>query len=110
MSCRVQPRGAPTIDMVEITNYGIDRWTEGDFANTTFEDVARIRGFRVVKVLMLSDKVGDPDSGCRLYVDVADEQSLKVRLTEPDRTESDPPLCDVAYQYLEAAMRTLTSR
>jgi len=109
--CRFLPvYPEPTIELNEITNYGIDRWTDDDVGGGTyFEDVARIRGFRVIKVWTPGQK-DNHDSSCRLYVDVADDQSLKVSIFDADRRASSPPVCEVTYQAAEAAMRTLTSR
>lgn len=108
--CRFLSRSGPDVELDVITNHGIDRWTSDDVGGgTTFEDTARIRGFRVVKVQTPGEK-SFPEDFCRLYVDVADDQSLKVYLSEADRKKSDPPLCDVANQAAEAAMRTLTSK
>lgn len=107
--CRFFARDGTTIMLNEITNYGIDRWTDGDIDDTTFDDVARISGFRVVKVWMSREK-DRPDDECKVYIDVADDQSLKVSIIDADRRESSPPVCDVVYRSAEAAMRTLTSR
>jgi hypothetical protein len=104
--CRYFVRDGATLNLKEVTNYGIDRWTDGDVRRTTFEDVARIGGFRTVKVWHSAEQ-DRPDYVCRIYVDVADDQSLKVDMHDVDRRESSPPVCDVVYRAAEAAMRTL---
>lgn len=115
--CGFHTRSGPVVELNIITNYGIDRWIDGDVGRgTTFEDLERIRGFRVIKVRTPTEK-RHPDDSCRLYIDIADGQSLKVSVlnSEPgesdsDRAESAPPACEAAYKTAEVAMRTLTSK
>ena len=107
--CRFFARDGATIDLGVVTNHGVDRWTDGDGGRgRTAEDVARIERFRVIRVATRIEREIDPDEDCRIYVDVADDQSLKVFVhgVEPGSASA----CDVAHRAAEAAMRTLIDR
>ncbi len=105
--CRFFARGGATINVKEVTNHGVDRWADGDVGvGGSSEDVVRIEGFRVMRVMTRIERELSPDSDCRIYVDVADDQSLKVSVSGGEREDS-APACDVAHRAAEAAMRTL---
>ncbi|MHA6802148.1 DUF3558 family protein [Salinifilum ghardaiensis] len=94
-----------TLYVSAITNHGIDRWTDPPFDDARSEESPRIRGHRAVKVWYDNERP-DPDHECRTYVDVADGQSLRVRV-DRSFSEDDPPTCDTARQFAEAAMKGL---
>lgn len=90
-----------------ITNHGIDRWIDGPFEDARFKDVPRIQGYRTIQVWYTHDRA-EPHNTCRLYVDVAGGQSLKVQVDA--NSEDDPPTCETARQFAETAMQTLINQ
>jgi hypothetical protein len=103
--CLYIPRTGGRIDVDAITNYGADRWMDSAPEHARAEEAPRVRGFRAVKVWRAHDDTG-PHGNCTLYVDAAGGQSLKVQVAEND--EKDPPTCDTARRFADAAMKTLT--
>jgi uncharacterized protein DUF3558 len=97
--CRFLPHNGATVDLMEITEVDLG-WADGT------EDFPRINGFPVVRAWTTSEEDSSYDP-CRLYVDVADDEALKVYVKGVDAKKSDISSCDVAYQFAEAAMRTL---
>ncbi|WP_216214134.1 DUF3558 domain-containing protein [Amycolatopsis aidingensis] len=83
----------------------MDRWTSGSFNGATFEEVAPVHGFPTIKVGRERERSG-PNTGCTLYIDVADDQSLRVEVGE-NYSEEQPVTCDTARQFADAAMKTL---
>ncbi|WP_017977209.1 DUF3558 family protein [Actinopolyspora halophila] len=106
-TCFYSARNGNTIYVSAITKHGIDRWGDPSFEHVRSEEVSRIQGYRTVKVWRDSERPG-PDSKCKVYVDVAGGQSLRVQV---DRSfeENDPPTCDTARRYAEVAMKTLVA-
>ncbi|PRW62792.1 DUF3558 family protein [Actinopolyspora mortivallis] len=106
-TCFYRLRNGNTLYVTIITNHGIGRWTNPPFDRARSEEVPRIQGFRTIKVWYETESP-KPDNKCRIYVDVADGQSLRV---EVDRSYSDedPPTCTTARGFAEAAMKTLAN-
>ncbi|NHD16201.1 MULTISPECIES: DUF3558 family protein [unclassified Actinopolyspora] len=90
-----------------ITNHGIGRWVDPSFEHVRSEEAPRIQGYRTVKVWRDSERP-DPDSKCKVYVDVAGGQSLRVQVGMTS-DEEDPPTCDTARRFAETAMGTLVA-
>ncbi|MBA8826323.1 hypothetical protein FHX42_003699 [Saccharopolyspora lacisalsi] len=104
-TCFYRLRTGNTVYVSAITNHGIDRWTNSSFEDARSQDIPRVQGFRAIKVWFDSDRP-DPDHKCRIYVDVAGGQSLRVEVGETVN-EEDPPTCDTARRFAEAAMKSL---
>ncbi|WP_083921664.1 DUF3558 family protein [Actinopolyspora halophila] len=106
-SCYYNPLNTNSVRISAITNHGIDRWMNGSLEHSKFKELSRIQGFRAIKVWQVPGGSG-PDSNCKVYVDVAGGQSLRVQV---DRSfeKKDPPTCDTARRYAEAAMKTLAN-
>lgn len=103
--CLYTPKSGGRIDLDKITNYGVDRWTDSPPGHARTKELPRSNGFRVVEVSRDYDSTG-PHANCTLYVDVASGQSLKVQVAE--NGEKDPPTCDTARRFVDAAVKTLT--
>ncbi len=104
-TCYYNPFNRSNVWVSGITNHGIGRWTNSSFEDARSQEIARIQGFRAIKVWFDSDRP-DPDHRCRVYVDVAGGQSLRVQVDESFR-EEDPPTCTTARRFAEAAMKSL---
>lgn len=106
-TCMYVVRTGNRVWISTITNYGIEHWIDGPAESVRFTDVPKIQGFRTIKVWYTYDRPA-PNHTCGLYIDGADEQSLRVRVdatTDPD----DPPTCDRARRFAEAAMKALVT-
>lgn len=103
---RITP-GGNSVMVSTITNHGIDQWTDGSFESSKFQDVARVQRFRTIQVWNTPDRPA-PNDRCRLYVDVAGGESLRIMVGESD--EEDPPTCDTARRFADAAVQTLIDR
>lgn len=106
-TCAYTTNTGNSVYVSTITNHGIDRWTSGEFEHSKFNELSRIQGFRAIKVWQVPGGSG-PDSKCKIYVDVAGGQSLRVQVGMTS-DEEDPPTCDTARRYAEAAMGTLVA-
>lgn len=107
VSCFYLLRTGTSVTVSAITNHGIGRWIDSSFEDARFKDVPRIQGYRTIQVWYTYDRA-EPHNTCRLYVDVADGQSLKVQVSA--NAEDDPPTCDTARQFAETAMQTLVNQ
>ncbi|WP_456241592.1 DUF3558 family protein [Actinopolyspora lacussalsi] len=90
-----------------VTNHGIGRWTDPPFDRARSEEGSRIQGFRTIKVWYETERP-KPDGRCRVYVDVAGGQSLRVEVDQ-SYSDEDPSTCTTARRFAEAAMRTLAA-
>lgn len=107
-SCFYNPKAGGTVSVSVVTNYGIDRWTGGSMGSSKATALPRIQGYRTIqKISEVSMPIG-PHDMCTLYVDVAGGQSLRAE-AGPNQ-EDDPPSCDIARQYADAAMTTLVQQ
>lgn len=106
-SCFYNPKAGGTVSVSVVTNHGIDRWTNGSMESFKTIDLSRIQGYRTIRVDD-ADIPHGPHGLCMLYVDVAGGQSLRAEAGPND--EDDPPSCDVARQYADAAMTTLAQQ
>ena len=99
-----------TVTLSVITNHGVDEQIDGaaDDASDEYKDVPPIEGYRAVRVWNVAHPPG-PNTSCELYVDVADEQMLRVYLPK-SRGEGDPPTCQTARQFAKEALKTLRTR
>ncbi|WP_092525277.1 DUF3558 family protein [Actinopolyspora saharensis] len=104
-TCYYSPHERSNVWVSAITNHGIDRWVDPPFDHAHSEEVSRIQGYRTMKVWLDSERP-DPNHQCRIYVDVASGQSLRVKVDESSEKE-DPPTCTTARRYAELAMKTL---
>lgn len=95
------------VKMTVVTNHGvgwqIDDVSDGD--SFEYKDVRRIQGYRAVRVWDAAHPPGR-NTYCELYVDVANEQMLKVHVGSSSG-EVDPPTCDTARRFAKAALKTL---
>ena len=105
-SCLYLLRNGNSATLSAITNHGIDRWIDVSSEDARFKDVPRIQGYRTIQVWFTYDTAA-PHHTCRLFVDVADGQSLKVSVGQ--NSEDDPPTCEAARQFAETAMHTLVN-
>ena len=89
-----------------MTNNGIDHWTDASYDVKVIER-PRIQGYRTIQVQHTGESSG-PHEMCTRYVDVADDQSLRAisGTNDPD----DPPTCDVARQFADAAITSLANQ
>ncbi len=106
-SCLYRPLTRVTVTISKVMSHGVDRWTSGSVNGAEVEKVTPIRGFPSIKVGDTVVRSG-PHDQCMLYVDVADDQSLRVEVGP--NSEDNPPTCDTARRFAEAAMETLASR
>lgn len=90
-----------------VTNHGIDRWTDGSFEHTKFKDVRSIRGYRTIRTWNIREHL-TPDQTCTLYIDVADGQSLRVRVGQ-SFDEKDPPTCETARRFADATLKAVAA-
>lgn len=104
-TCYYNPYNGSSVYVSTITNHGIDRWMDGTFEHSEFQEIPRIQGFRAIEVWQGDEHPG-PDDRCEIYVDVADGQSLRVE-AETSFEDEDPPTCDTARQFAEVAMESL---
>ncbi|WP_347567475.1 DUF3558 family protein [Actinopolyspora sp. BKK1] len=104
-TCAYRTNTGNSVYVSTITNHGIDRWMDPPFESSHSEEVSRIQGYRTVKVWHDSERP-DPNHQCRIYVDVAGGQSLRVQVGMTS-DEEDPPTCDTARRFAETAMGTL---
>ncbi|WP_438388771.1 DUF3558 family protein [Actinopolyspora saharensis] len=106
-TCAYTTNTGNSVYVSTITNHGIDRWTSGEFEHSKFKELSRIQGFRAIKVWQVPGGSG-PDSKCKIYIDVAGGQSLRVQVGMTS-DEEDPPTCDTARRFAETAMKTLVA-
>ncbi|MHA6800922.1 DUF3558 family protein [Bounagaea algeriensis] len=104
-TCEYSPQSA-TVSVAAVTNQGIERWTNGSMESFTATDVPRIQGYRTVQV-QVADVPSGPHDMCTLYVDAAENQSVKV--AAGPNSEGDPPTCETARQFAGAAISTLSA-
>lgn len=104
-SCQYRPLYGGIVSVSVVTNHGIDRWTNGSMESSKAIDLARIQGYRTIRKASKADLPDDPRDMCTVYVDVAGGQSLRA-ITGPNG-EAEPPTCDVARQFADAAVTTL---
>lgn len=95
------------VKLTAITNEGV-HWKvdeASDSSNFDYKNISSINGYRAVRVWSTYQSPG-PNTDCTLYVDVADEQMLRVnaRMSSGD---DDPPTCDTARQFAKVALKTL---
>lgn len=106
-TCSYVVRPGNRVTVSTVTNHGIDRWVDGPLEHTSFKDVADIRGFRTIRTWQTSEHL-TPDQSCTLYIDVAEDQSLRVRVGE-SFDEGDPPTCGTARRFAQASMKAIAA-
>ncbi|TCP50840.1 uncharacterized protein DUF3558 [Tamaricihabitans halophyticus] len=102
-TCIYSPANSNVVSVSVVTNHGVDRWTDGSQKNATSTDVHPVDGFRTIRVTYFESGPHDP---CTLYVDAANDQSLKI--SAGPNTDDEPRTCDLARQFGNAAMSALT--
>lgn len=91
-----------------ITNHGIGWQTDGHFENRSSKDVSAVRGYDTVRVWNGEQTPGKDDS-CTLYIGIASDQALRINVGE-SVTDDDPPTCETAQRFGDAAVRGLADK
>lgn len=93
------------VEVSTITNHGVDWQVDGPFESRTVTEVSDVRDFHTVRVWR-GEGTPDKNDACSLYVDVAEEQALRVQVDE-SHDEDDPATCRTARGFAAAAIKGL---
>lgn len=101
------PRTSNSVKLSVVTNHGV-AWLIDDITDSDhlkYKKVSPVEGYRTVR-MWFSGKAPGSNDACELYIDVADEQMLRVNVPKSSG-EVDPPTCETARQFAKEALKTL---
>lgn len=90
-----------------VTNHGVDWQVDGPHEHRSVSDVSDVGGFHTVRVWRGDSDPGEDDE-CELYVDVAEDQALRVHVDE-SFDDDQPPTCETATQFATQAVKGLAA-
>lgn len=101
-SCLYHTRQATSVTISTITNHGLDWQIDGPSDHAS-RKLPAVHGLRTVEVWR-NGYPPDADDECELYVDVANDQMMRVEASKPS---SHGDRCDTAHRFAEAAVGEL---